>query len=206
MHDDAQQPPGAPPAPLAPSPWLWPILLYVPLAAWRQAFARELPGLFAGALPRPVAPATLAGLGVAALVAASLAEAAFYGMLWAARGRTLPRLAAAFVILQLSLFELFACELLARTGPDSAPAPLVALLAGARVFWRGARAPSAFAAAFGSLGAFTLARAALFAALQAGALRVRAREAFAQVALVWLGSHVAWWWLLELARGRAVRL
>ncbi len=178
--------------------WLWPLLAWVPLEQWHARFARELPALGGAALAgAPASPAALAGIATGVVVAFALAEAGFYGMLWAARGRRLPFWATTVAVLQAGLFELAALQLL-----DAHPAPApawVAWLAGVRAL--GVR--SAFAVALGGAGLLALARGALFAGLQAGLVRRPWREAFALVIAGWVASHVAAWWLAELFRGRS---
>lgn len=182
--------------------WLWPVLVWLPLDAWHSRFARELPVAGAVLERTSVAPETLAWVATAAVALAALAEAAFYRMLWAARGRRLP-LAAAFVaVLQAGVPDLVALRVLELAG-DRPPA-WVAALAGARASWADGRAGSALEAAFGAAGLLALARLAIFAGLQAGLVRCRFREAFALTCAVWLASRVAQWWLAELLAGRGI--
>lgn len=182
--------------------WLWPVLAWLPLDAWHSRFARELP-LAAAALERTrVTPEHLAWVATAAVAVAALAEAALYGMLWAARGRRLP-LAAAFVaVLQAGVLDLVALRVLEISGDG--PSPWAAALAGARALRPGDRAGSAAAVAFGSAGLLALARLAIFAGLQAGLVRCRFREAFALTCAVWLASRAAQWWLVDLLAGRGI--
>ncbi len=186
-------------APLFWPAWLWPLLAWVPLAEWHERFAREIPRLDAVVLAGTrAAPATLAWAATGLVVALALAEALFYGILWGARGRRLPVAAAAVAVLQAGLLELAALRLL---GSFPAPAPAwVAALAGTRAL--GASGP--LAVAFGGAGLLALLRVALFAGLQAGLVRAGWREAFALTCGGWLASHLAGWWLLELAQGRSV--
>jgi len=191
---------GAPDArPLFWPAWLWPLLAWVPLAEWHERFAREIPRLYAVVLAGTrVAPGTLAWAATAFVVALALAEALLYGMLWRARGRRLPVAAAAVAVLQAGLLELAALRLLDAL-PAEAPA-WAAALAGARAL----RPAGPLATAFGGAGLLALLRVALFAGLQAGLARASWREAFALTCAGWLASHVAWWWLIELAQGRSV--
>lgn len=182
--------------------WLWPVLAWLPLDAWHSRFASELP-VAAAALERTrVTPERMAWVATAAVAVAALAEAALYGMLWAARGRRLP-LAAAFVaVLQAGVLDLVALRVLELAGDR--PSPWAAALAGARALWPGGRAGSALAVAFGGAGLLALARLAVFAGLQASLVRCRFREAFALTCAVWLASRAAQWWLVELLAGRGI--
>lgn len=183
--------------------WMWPVLLWLPLDAWRERFLREAPGVDPAALGRAgLAPETLAWLAAAFVLVAALAEAGFYGMLWASRGRRLPLLAAAVAVVQAGVLELLALRLLDLAGRPAAP--WAAWLAGPRALAPHGAATGAFAAAFGGAGAMALARLALLAGLQANLVRCRWREAFALVCGAWLASHVAQWWLLELFQGRSI--
>lgn len=181
--------------------WLWPLLVWMPLDAWHERFARDLPrlGLAAreGALP---GPATLAWFATGVVLAAALVEALFYGMLWRARGRRLPVLAATVAVVLAGVLELLALRV-TDAAPPGADAWRVAL-AGARAL--ASRETGAFAAAFGGFGLLALTRWVLFAGLQAGLVRCRFREAFVLTCATWLASHVAQWWLLELVVGRGV--
>jgi len=191
---------GTPPA------WVWPFLVYVPLEAWRDLLARDLPALLHAEGVAPRLPAgTLVAVGVAAVAAGALAEAAFYGMLWGARGVRLPFRATALAALELTLFEALAQRWLERLDPASRSAPIAALFVGARACWPGQVAPSTAAAAFGSFGLFTLARIGLFASVQARALARPFREAVTPIALAWIATHVAQVWVLQLLAGQHPR-
>lgn len=182
--------------------WFWPVLVWLPLDAWHARFVRDLP-VSATVLERTsITPQALAWVATAAVALAALAEAALYGMLWAARGRRLP-LAAAFVaVLQAGVLDLVALRVLELSGEG--PSPWAAALAGARALWPADRAGSAAAVAFGGAGLLALARLAIFAGLQAGLVRCRFREAFALTCGVWLVSRVAQWWLVDLLAGRGI--
>jgi hypothetical protein len=186
--------------------WLWPLLAWPPLAAWHARFVRDLPVMDPEALARahlsPAAPEALAWIATALVLVAALVEAGFYGMLWAARGRRLPILAAAVAVVQAGALELAALDLIDAAGP--APAAWVSWLTGARVLVPHGAVAGAAGTAFGSIGIFTLARCAIFAGLQSGLVRCRWREAFALTCGTWMVSHVALWWLLELFLGRSM--
>lgn len=183
--------------------WLWPLLAWLPLDAWHARFARDLAAITpAPPAWAPLAPGTPALLATSFVLVAALAEAAFYGMLWAARGRRLPVPAAAVAVLLAGVPDLVALRVLELAG--GRPSAWVTALAGARALWPGGVAASAFAAAFGGAGLLALARVAVFAGLQAGLVRGRFREAFALTCGAWLVSHVAQWWLLELFMGRSI--
>ena len=123
-------------------------------------------------------------------------------MLWAARGRRLPIVAAAVAVVLVSGLELAALDLIEAAAPQ--PGPWATLLAGPRALVPHGTHAGAAMMAFGSIGIFTLARCAILAGLQAGLVRCRWREAFALVGAVWIVSHVALWWLLELFMGRSM--
>lgn len=205
MEDWDAEPPGPKPAPRERSgfwpAWAWPLLVWLPLDAWHERFAREMP-LDPALLERSrVAPEALAWVATAAVALAALAEAGAYGMLWAARGRRLPLVAAFVAVVQAGVCELVALRVLDLS--RGAPAAWAAALAGARALSPDGRAASALALAFGGAGLLTLARVALFAAFQSSLVRGRFREAFALTCGAWLVSHVAQWWLLELLQGRS---
>ncbi len=188
--------------PLSTPPWwAYPLLLPGPLLAWHDVIAHELarvPGA-----PGGFASPALAWAGVAVLAAGLLAETAFYGILWAARGRRLPFRASALVLLQLSMLEALASGILQwapATGPGFAAGWV---LAGPRLAWAGG-APGGFLSAFGSCGVLTFVRIALWAWAQAEGVGRRWREAAVTVGTVWLATHVAQGWLMELLRGRSM--
>ena len=182
--------------------WFWPVLVWLPLDAWHERFARGLPVEPAALERARVSPEALAWIATAAVALTALAEAGAYGMLWAARGRRLP-LAAAFVaVVQAGVCELVALRVLDLS--RGAPATWAAALAGARALSVDGRAGAALEVAFGGVGLLALARVALFAGFQSGLVRCRFREAFALTCAAWLVSHVAQWWLLELWQGRSI--
>ncbi len=183
--------------------WWWPVLLWLPLDGWHSRFARDLPRR----LPAPDAhawpsPEVLAWVATAAVLLAALAEAGFYGMLWAARGRRLPIAAATVAVVQTGVLELLALQVLdaARHGAG----PWVAALAGSRAFAPDGAAVGAIAIAFGGAGLLALARCALWAEFQSALTGSRFREAFALTCAVWFASHLAQWWLIELWVGSAL--
>jgi len=183
--------------------WFWPVLVWMPLDAWHERLARDLPRLAPDALARgQLSPEALAWLATAWVLVAALAEAGVYGMLWTARGARLPLAAATVAVVQTGVLELIALRVL--DFGRAVPGPVAALLAGARALAPQGQAGAALAVAFGGAGLLALARCALFAAFQASLARRRWREAFAITCGVWLVSHVAQWWLLELFMGRSV--
>jgi hypothetical protein len=184
----------------APPWWAWPILLPGPLLAWHEVVARELAQV-PDAPPWFASPA-LAWAGVGALLAGLLVETAFYGMLWAARRLRLPFASSFLVLLQLSMLEAFATAILTWAPGDGAGHAAALWLAGARAAWAGG-APGGFGSAFGSFGVLTLVRMALWAWAQAEGTGRRWREAAPMVAAVWLASHAALGWTMELIRGRS---
>lgn len=182
--------------------WLWPLLVWPPLAAWHARFLRDLPAIDPATLARAhLSAGGLAWIATAFMLVAALVEAGFYGMLWAARGRRLPFLAAAVAVVQAGVLELAALDLIDAAG--SAPAAWASWLAGPRAVVPHGAVAGAATMAFGSIGIFTLARFTIFAGLQAGLVRCRWREAFALTCGTWMVSHVALWWLLELFAGRS---
>jgi hypothetical protein len=183
--------------------WLWPLLLWPPLAAWHARLVRDLPAADPATLARAhLTAGGLAWIATTLVLVAALGEAGFYGMLWAARGRRLPILAAAVAVVQAGVLELGALDLIDAAG--SHPGAWVMWLAGPRALVPHGAVAGAASMAFGSIGAFTLARCAIFAGLQSGLVRCRWREAFALTCGTWAVSHVALWWLLELFVGRSV--
>lgn len=202
MDDWDAEAPGPADAPRFWPAWLWPVLVWLPLDAWHSRFARELPVAAAVLERTSVAPEALAWVATAAVALAALAEAAFYRMLWAARGRRLPLAAACVAVLQAGVPDLVALRVLEMAG--ASPPPWTAALAGARALWASGRAGSALELAFGAAGLLALARLAIFAGLQASLVRCRFREAFALTCAVWLAWHVAQWWLAELLAGRGI--
>lgn len=178
--------------------WWWPVLVWLPLDAWHERFARELPRFEPAVLERArLQPEVIAWSASAFVLVAALAEAGFYGMLWAARGRRLPLVAATVAVLQAGVVELLALRVMELAGAGA----WAAVLAGARALSPRGAGASALATAFGGAGLLALVRCALFAGFQAGLVRGRFREAFALTCAVWLASHVAQWWLLELVVG-----
>jgi hypothetical protein len=176
------------------------LAVLVPLEAWRECLLR-------GQLAEPDAglaltPAVRVAIGLAALAALLAAEALVYGMLWSLRGARLPLARAWLALLQVSMLEPLALELVARAGghPDAVTVALV----GARALAPAAGA-GAFATAFGSAGLLALARVALAALAQARLAGRPWREAVALVTAGWLASHVAIVWLLDLVWGRSGR-
>lgn len=179
--------------------WLWPLLAWAPLDAWHQRLARDWAKLDSALIERAPAPAeVMAWIATGGVLLAAAGEAAFYGMLWAARGRKLPFLATTVAVLQAGVLELLALRLI----ESPVPAPWAAILAGPRATAGGAA--GALVTAFGSAGVLALARCVLIAGLQAGLLRRRWREVFVIVCAAWLASHVALWWGIELFRGRSL--
>ena len=183
---------------ITPPGWSWPLLVAGPAYAWYGAVSAELARV-PDAGPAFASPA-LAWAGVAALVASLAAETLFYGMLWAARGTRLPLAPCALALLPISTLELLAASL-ARHAPAAGLARTACVaLAGARVLGAG---EGGFACAFGSFGLVALVRMALWAWVQADAAGRRWRDAAPMVAAVWLASHVALGWIVELVRGRS---
>ena len=183
--------------------WFWPLLVWLPLDGWHERFARDLPPIDPAVLARAhLTPGALAWFATAMVAALALAEAGFYGMLWAARGRRLPLVAAAVAVMQAGVLDLVALRVLdlARGTAE----PWAALLAGARALSPRDTAAGPLWVAFGSAGALSLGRCALFAGLQSSLVRCRWREAFAQTCGVWVVSHVGLWWLVELFVGRSI--
>jgi len=180
--------------------WSWPLLLPGPLLAWYTVIADELsrvpdaPGWFGS-------PA-LAWAGVGALVFGLAVEALFYAMLWGARRIRMPIVSSALVLLQLSMLETLATGIVQHAAAAGPALAVDVLLAGVRARW-GESGPGGFRSAFGSFGVLTLVRMGLWAWMQAEGTGRRWREAAAQVTAVWLASHVAQGWLMELMRGRS---
>jgi hypothetical protein len=185
--------------------WSWPLLVWLPLDAWHSRFLHDMPPVDAATLARVhLSAGALPWLATASVALLALAEAGFYGMLWAARGRRLPLLATAVAVIQSGVAELLAFTLLDRShGGSGGALAAVATLAGARAFVPHGAAASAAMVAFGGAGLLALARCALFAGMQSCLVRCRWREAFAITCGAWLVSHVAQWWLLELVTGRS---
>jgi hypothetical protein len=188
-------------APRTPA-WAFPLLLPLPLAAWRALIAREIARAPDPAVDAWCPPDVRAWFGAALALGAVLAETGVYGMLWAARGRRLPLAATALVLLQLSVLEPFAAALLERQGAGPAASAWLVALLGERARWGGGP-HGGFAAAFGSFGVLVLVRIALAAWAQAAGVRRPWREAAALVGVVWLASHVALAWGLDLMWGRS---
>ncbi len=179
--------------------WVALLLLAGPLSAWHERIAHDLARV-------PQAPAWLGTPActwtlVAGVVAAALIEAGFYGMLWAARGHRLPLATSAWALLQLSMLDWFAFWLAERAPAGAGSEAWRVVLLGARAL---GASHGAWAAVCGSLGALTLARMAGWAGAMAALVRRPWREAATLVAGVWIASHVAQGWLLELLRGRSV--
>jgi hypothetical protein len=183
-----------------PPAWAIPLIAAGPVIAWRGTFASE----FARSASAPAWLASNAFIWacVTFTVAGVLVETGFYGMLWAARGRRLPFVATALVLLQLSMQEPVALWIREHGPTDPAAQIWRTLLIGARARWPGA-APGGFAAAFGSCGALTVLRVALSAWTQSSGTGRPWREAMAVVAGVWFASHLALGWLLDLMWGRS---
>ncbi|HTR96591.1 MAG TPA: hypothetical protein VMH61_01700 [Candidatus Acidoferrales bacterium] len=173
--------------------------LLLPVLVWHASLARELASGSLGVRAGAAADGAAWAGAIAALLSA-LAEAAVYGMLWAAFGRRLPFLALAVTALQLSMLEpaaLWAGAL----GGDPGDAPLwKVMLFGTRA---SGAAVTGFAAAFRSLGALALARMAFWAWVLAAASGARWRSSATAVAVVWLVSHLALGFVLALMWGRS---
>lgn len=195
------------PAAATPPAWSWPLLLAGPLLLWHERFARDLPMPDPEVLARlHLSRAALLALATVSVPLFALAEAGVYGMLWAARGRRLPVLATAVAVVQCGVTELLALEVLDRArGAEGLALAGATALAGPRVLHAPGAAAGAVLLAFGGAGLFALARLALFAGMQARALPCRAREAFALVVGVWLASHLALAWGIDLLQGRSLR-
>jgi hypothetical protein len=204
MEDwDAEEPRPAPARPFWPA-WSWPLLAWLPLDAWHTRLSRDMPGVDPAVLARVhLSQGSIVLLATATVAVLALAEALFYGMLWAARSRPLPVLATAVVVLQCGFTELLALDLLARARDGWGGA--VVLLAGPRALLAPGAAAGAMTVAFGSAGLLALARCALFAGFQSSLVPCRWREAFAVTCGVWLASHLAQGWLLDLLQGRSLR-
>jgi hypothetical protein len=204
MDDWDVDEPGRPEAPAFWPAWSWPLLLWLPLEAWRSRFARDLPPVDADTLASVhLSQGALVWLATATVVVLALAEAGFYGMLWAARGRRLPLLATAVAVIQCGVAELLAFTLLERAqGAADGVRVALATVVGARVFVPHGTNTAAWTVAFGGAGLLALARCALFAGFQSRLVPCRWREAFAMTCGAWLASHLAQGWLLELVTGR----
>jgi hypothetical protein len=168
--------------------------------AWHTLVADELASM-PGA-PEWYASPALAWAGVALVLLGLVLETSFYAMLWSTRGARLRIVPCLLALLQLSMLEVVASLILHHSPPAGAGHVLAVLLAGARASWDGVT-PGGLAGAFGSLGVLTLARIALWAWVQALATGRRWREAAAWIALVWVATHLAQGWSIELLRGRS---
>jgi hypothetical protein len=194
---DARVVPQSPPL-VAPPWWAWPLLLPGPVLAWHSLVADELAST--PAAPEWYAAPALAWAGVALVLFGLLAETAFYSMLWHARRIRMPIVPCLLALLQLSMLEVVASIVIHGAPEVGAGRTFAVLLCGARARWGGATPPG-LAAAFGSVGALTIVRIGAWSWVQSYATGRRFREAAAIVSLVWLASHLAQGWSLELLRG-----
>ena len=204
LDDWDVEPPRREPETRAWPAWSWPLLAWLPLDAWHARLARDMPAVDPEVLARVhLTRGGLVALATASVALGALAEAGVYAMLWAARGRRLPLLASAVAVLQCSVTELLALDLLSHATREWTF--VAALLAGPRATFAPGTASGALALAFGSAGLLALARCVLFAGFQSRFVACRFREAFALTCGLWFASHLAQGWALDLFQGRSLR-
>ncbi len=174
-------------------------LCLVAFAFWWEAGWRQGALLMAGVPRGHVAVA--ASLLVAGRLAANAVEALFYALWWRARGARLPYGRFLVALVALSLVDRFGLALTAVAERSPALGPMLAPLAGPQALGARFGLEPGLRAALGSLGVLTLARLAITAWLQSVQAGRRLRGALAVTAVAWLGSRVALWWMVDLARG-----
>lgn len=174
-------------------------LFLVALATWGEAGWRQGAALAAGTTHLPVAVA--AALMIASRLAAGAVEALAYALWWRGRGARLPFARFFVALVALSLVDRCTLGLAALAAANPGLAPLLAPLAGPQALGARFDAGAGLRAACGAIGALTLARVVITAWLQSVQAGRRMREALAVTAVAWLGSRVAVWWLVDLARG-----
>ena len=155
--------------------------------------------------PTPIAPAALAWLSVVTRVVSWGAEAAVYGVVWAAVGVRLPWRRYALALGPLSVLDLCAdaLRLHAAAFGEGARAVIAAFggigaLGPFEGEWR------LLGAAFTATGILTCVRLAAAALVQSRLAGVPWRAAFGLTGGLWLAHHVALWWALELTAGRSL--
>ena len=177
------------------------LLFVVALVSWWELGWRQAGAL--GAV-RQAGPAVAAALMAAAHLAASAVEASAYALWWRTRGARLPWWPFFVGLVALSLVDRLATGLAELALRSPSLAPWLAPLAGPQlVRGRPSGAEAGLWAAFGGLGALTVARIAATAWLQAAGTGRRLRAALAVTALAWLVTRVAVWWTVDLVRGRS---
>jgi hypothetical protein len=174
-------------------------LAVVSLVFWCEAGWRQGAALFGDAAPAKLAIA--AGLMLFSRLGANALEALGYSLWWRARGARLPYGRFLVALVALSLVDRFSLALTALAARTPELGPLLAPLAGPQTLGARFDPGPGLRAAGGALGALTLSRIVITAWLQSARTGRRMRGALAVTALVWLGSRVALWWLLDLARG-----
>ena len=177
-------------------PWLQPFWYAYLAFSWWGAGVAETAG---AKLSAPAAALVPAGK-----LAGALSEAAFYALWWRGRGRRLPYWRFLCVVVSASLADVVAIGL-AQRARDGSPATSawLAWVAGLRLLGAGAFGSPSLRVAFGGFGLLTLLRLGMTASAQSRATGVRAAEAFATTAIVWLLCRIAAWWVTDLLRGRS---
>jgi hypothetical protein len=174
-------------------------LALVSLAFWCETGWRQGAALFGGAATAKLAIAAV--LMLFSRLGANAIEALAYVLWWRARGARLPYIRFLVALVALSLVDRFSLALTSLAAHTPALGPLLAPLAGPQALGDRFDLAPGLRAACGAFGALTLSRIVITAWLQSVQTGERMRGALAVTALVWLGSRVALWWLLDLARG-----
>jgi hypothetical protein len=175
------------------APWLQPFwYAYLAHGWWRAAATANGGHLTSGG-----------ALVVAAKLAGTLTEGAFYVLWWRSRGRTLPFWRFFCVVASISLADVFAIGLAERLRASSPAAALwLVPLVGVHALGSGAGS-SGLRTAFGGLGLLTVLRISVTARAQSRGTGARFAAALGWTALFWIMGRVAMWWLADLLRGRS---
>jgi hypothetical protein len=178
-------------------PWFLPIWYGAVAYGWWSATVADL-GLAPGAYGTSAALAIVLVLG--GKLASLLIESGFYHSFWKGRGRRLPFWRFFSVVITVSTADLLARLLAALVRRDPGLGPWLAPIAGIELWHRAAWTP-AVRAAFGSLSLLTLTRVTLTATAQRQALGLSLTRALAWTAAVWLATHLALLFLVDLVKG-----
>jgi len=178
--------------------WALPFLLLYVEWSWWDVFVGELETNPTG-IPMPIPAA--AALAVCGKLLAHATEAAFYVLLWRARGARLPFWRFLSYVVAVSLADVFSFNLAQPFQNGGAPAWRVWLaglhLASGTPF----HDSPALRNAFGSIGLLTATRIAMTGITQAKGSGRSRFEALAWTVGVWLVTRIAVWWAFDLIRG-----
>jgi hypothetical protein len=161
------------------------------------------------AIPAPTASALggrlalLVALGAVARVLGTAIEAGVYALVWRSWGRQLGFLRTAFWLLTISSLDVLASQLrFVGLEHGDMLAAWLAPVVGCAVLPE-PRLEGGLLSAFGTFGLLAIARLVATARAQAALLRIGMLRPLALTAGMWLVTHVALWWSVDLMGGRS---